>query len=193
LKIKHLYSYTFGYRTKILNVMKNFKMLMLAVAGCLSLTACSNDDDNNGVNNNTNADLTGTYRMTSWNAPMAVDLNGDGTTNTNVMTETNCYNNSMMTINQNGTYTMTYNSAGINGTAIECDTETTVGTWTRSGNTFTTTQTGGASLPINYSFQGGSNTTLTRNMTGWQYPTMNGGVASWSTGNVNMVMTRDND
>jgi hypothetical protein len=172
--------------------MKNFKMLMLAVAGCLSLASCSNDDDNNGVNNNTNADLTGTYRVTSWMAPTAVDLDGNGTTSTNMMMESSCYDDSMMTINQNGTYTMTYNSAGINGTSLECDTETTVGTWTRSGNSFTTSHmSGGQNMSTNYSFQGGSNTTLTRNMNNWQYPMMNNGTASWGNGNVSMVMTRD--
>lgn len=165
-------------------------MLMLAVAG-LSLASCSNDDDNNNIN--TNADLVGTYKMTSWNSPESLDFNGDGTANTNMMNESMCYNDSEMVVENDGTYTMTYNYVNVaNDGTVSCQTESTQGTWIRNGNSFTTTNvSGGQNMEANYSFQGGNSTTLTRNMTNWNYPVMgDDGNASWGNGNVNFVMTR---
>lgn len=175
--------------------MKNLKLLMLAIAGCVTLASCSDDDnDSNNNNDNQNSDLTGTYRMTSWNAPMAVDFDDNGTSSTNMMLESNCYNNSQMTINEDGTYDMTYNYVGIDGT-VSCESETTTGTWTRTGNSFSTTHMNGSqSMNTNYTFAGGSgaqNTTLTRNMSNWDYPSIDtNGNQVYSTGNVNMVMSR---
>lgn len=167
-------------------------MLMLAVVGSLSLGACSSDDDNN-ANVNPNADLVGTYKMTAWNAPMSLDFNGDGTSNTNMMNESTCYNNSEMIIENDGSYTMTYNYVNIDGSGnVSCQTETTFGTWTRNGNSFTTTHlSGGQNMDVNYNFAAGNSTTLTRNMTNWNYPMLDiDGNAAWGNGNVNLVMTR---
>lgn len=164
---------------------------MIAVAGCLSMASCSNDDDNNSVNTNPNSDLVGTYRMTAWNSPMSVDFDNDGTSNTNMMNESPCYDDSMMTINANGTYTMTYNYVNINGGTVSCQAETTNGTWTRNGNSFSTSHLlGGQNMNTSYNFASGSSTTLTRNMSNWNYPTMNNGTAEYAQGNVSMVMTR---
>jgi hypothetical protein len=176
--------------------MKNFRLLMIAVAGCLAFTSCSDDDNDTNMNNgNQNADLTGTYRMTSWNAPMGADFNGDGVSGTNMMTESNCYNNSMMTVNNDGTYTMTYNTMNINSGTSSCGTETTAGTWTRNGNAFATSHmSGGQSMNTNYNFASGTGmggTTLSRSMNNVQYPSMDmDGNMMYGTGNVNMVMTR---
>ena len=172
---------------------------MLAAAGCLSLTSCSNDDDNNQVQlnppptQNANADLVGTYRMTSWNSPSSIDFDGDGTSNTNMMNESQCYSNSTMSINNNGTYTMTYNYMDINNGTVTCGTESTNGTWVRNGNSFTTTHmSGGENMNTNYNFAANNSTTLTRNMTNWNYPSMDeDGNAMFSQGNVSMIMTRD--
>lgn len=173
--------------------MKNLKMLMLAVAGCLTLASCSDDDNNDNVNNNPNADITGTYRMTAWNAPTSIDFDGDGTSNINMMNESPCYNNSIMNVNSDGTYTMTYRYVNIESGAVSCGTETTNGTWVRNGNSFTTTHmSAGQSMSTDYSFSGGNQTTLTRNMNNWNYPSINGtGGQVYSTGNVSMVMTRE--
>jgi lipocalin-like protein len=163
---------------------------VMAIAGCCALSSCNNDDDNN----NANADYAGTYNMTAWNAPVAMDFDGNGTTSANFMTESNCYNNSRMTLNSNGTYNMTYNSMGITGTTTNCAaTQTTTGTWTRSGNSIMTTATGSASADT-YSFANGSGSngaTLSRSMTNVQYPTLSGSTASWANGNVNMMFTRE--
>jgi len=172
--------------------MKNFRFLMMAVAGCMAFISCDSDDDNGS---NANADLVGTYNMTSWNAPMAMDFDGNGMTSANFMTESSCYNNSRITLNNNGTYNMTYNSMGITGTTVNCGTtENTSGTWKRNGNNIVTTSTsGGTSTNSSYSFSqaSGSNAaTMTRSMTNVQYPSWNGTTASWANGNVNMVFSQ---
>jgi len=172
--------------------MKNVKFLMMVMAGCLAFSSCDNDDDNN--NSNTTG-YAGTYNMTAWNAPVAMDFDGNGTTSTNFMTETNCYNNSKIILNSNGTYTMTYNALGITGTTAGCAaSQATSGTWTRSGNNIVTTSTtGGSSTSATYSFANGSasnGATLTRSMTNAQYPTISGNNATWANGNVNMTFTR---
>jgi hypothetical protein len=173
--------------------MKN-RFFMLAAAGTLALAmgaiSCDNDDDND----NNNEDLTGTYRLSSWNSPVAVDFDNNGTSSANMMTESSCFDNSTMTINNNGTYTMTYNDVGINSAVSSCRTETTTGTWARSGNTFTTTSgTGSSAIDTDYSFSSsGASPTMTRFMTGAQYPSINTttGDPEYTTGNVNMVFTR---
>jgi hypothetical protein len=174
--------------------MKN-RFFMLAAAGTLALAmgaiSCDNDDDND---NNNNEDLTGTYRMSSWNSPVAVDFDNNGTSSANLMTESSCFDNSTMTINDDGTYTMTYNDVGITGAVSSCRTETTTGTWARSGNSFTTTSgTGSSAIDTDYSFSSsGASPTMTRFMTGAQYPSINttSGDPEYATGNVNMVFTR---
>jgi len=174
---------------------------MLAAAGCLTLAmgtfiSCNNDDDNDN-GNNTNADLVGTYRMTSWNAPSAVDYDQNGTSSSNMMSESNCFNDSQMTINQDGTYMMTYNDINIANNAATCRTTTTNGTWTRQGNSFTTTSgTGASAVNTNYTFAGanvtsGTSATMTRYWNNGQYATFNTatGFPEYATGNVNMVYT----
>lgn len=171
--------------------MKNLKLLMLSIMGCVAMVSCDNDDDNN---NNQNDDIVGTYRMTSWNAPMAGDFNDDGVSSTNFMTESNCFNNSTMTVNANGTYTMSYNTMGMNGTSWGCGTtQNSSGTWTRNGNTFTTTSSSsGTSTSSDFTFNG-TNQTMTHYMSNAQYPSFNAttGNAEFGTGNVNYVFTMD--
>jgi len=172
--------------------MKKLKFFTLAVAGCFALVSCSDDDNENNNSGNTNSDLVGTYRLTSWNSPVSVDFDGDGVSNTNMMNESNCYNNSIMRINNDNTYTMTYNYVGIDGT-VSCQSETTNGTWTRNGNSFATTNiAGGQNVNTNYNFASGNQTTLTRNMSNWNYPSVDAnGSQVYASGNVNTVMTRD--
>src|SRR5690606_20300142 len=125
---------------------------------------------------------------TSWNGPVARDFNNDGTSSTNFMIESDCFDNSTIVINQNGTYTMTYNEMALDGTAWGCaNTQTTTGTWTRNGNTFTTTSvSGGMETDTDFTFSQ-NNGTLTRSMTNVQYPSFNAttGDAEFAMGNVN--------
>ena len=49
--------------------------------------------------------VVGTYRLTAFNTTPPTDLNGDGTSSTNQMNEVTCFNNSLIILNSNGTYT----------------------------------------------------------------------------------------
>jgi len=61
--------------------------------------SCSkdNDDDNSTVT------LEGTWKLTAWNVATPYDLNGDGTVNTNILQELNCYNNETVVFVSGGT------------------------------------------------------------------------------------------
>lgn len=89
---------------------------------------------------------------------------------------------------------MTYNYTKVDGT-VTCESETTAGTWTRDGNSFSTTNMNGTqTMNTNYTFAtgpGAQGNTLTRNMANWNYPGVDAnGNRMYATGNVNMVMTR---
>ncbi|MGQ2981939.1 lipocalin family protein [Flavobacterium sp.] len=165
--------------------MRNLKMLMLAAAGCCALVSCSDDDSENA-----NAGIAGTYRLTAWNAPVAVDFNDDGTANVNLMNETSCYNNSDLILHRDGTYDMTYNYVNIDGT-VSCGSETTTGTWTRTGNTVTTTHlSGGQNVTADFNYASGNQRTLTRTVSNWNYPSIDGNDQVYAVGSVNMVLTK---
>jgi len=102
--------------------------------------AAANENNNSA----STAIVAGTYLLTAFNTSVPTDLNGDGTSSTNQMTETSCFNNSLLTLNANNTFTA--NSKGIdidlnaNPNVITCfsDPDTT-GTWSINGNVVVTT------------------------------------------------------
>lgn len=118
--------------------MKNFKVLMMAVAGCLTMASCTDDDS--GENLNVSGDLTGTFSLTSLIAPSAQDFDEDGDSNTNLVLEGTCYNESWISFKSDGTYEESFRSTttGTGGLTLSCDTEVSSGTYTQEGNTVTT-------------------------------------------------------
>jgi hypothetical protein len=151
------------------------KYLFYSFIAILSLNfiACSGDDEpvdpvllnndgsNNGGGNNggggntgggnngggiTQSNVSGVYLMTAFNSSVPVDLNGDGTASTNQINETNCFNNSLLTLNQNNTFVSVSKGIDINYdfdvetgeeiTTIECFTEeSATGTWAFNNST----------------------------------------------------------
>ena len=92
----------------------------------------------------TNSSVVGIYLLTAFNTSIPTDLNSDGTASTNQLSETNCYNNMLLTLNSNNTFVA--NSKGIdivsNGTTetMSCFTDPDdTGTWSLVGNTLTLT------------------------------------------------------
>jgi|GEM_PF-6406185 len=171
--------------------MKKISILLFAMAGCMATVSCSSDDDANN-NNNSNADIVGTYRMTAQNSPVAIDYDGNGTSSMNMMTESPCYNNTVMTINADGTYTSTYNGINISNGQSSCATsQVTSGTWQRTGNTLSATTTSGGSGTNSWTWNA-SNGTMSRMQSNAQYPSINAttGDFEYGTGNVNYVYTR---
>jgi hypothetical protein len=95
---------------------------------------------------NANANTAGTYLMTSVNTSIPTDLNVDGNFSANQMTETNCYNNNILTLNADNTFTATQKGVEItvSGTTdvLSCYTDPNIaGSWTLVNNTLTLTYT----------------------------------------------------
>ena len=114
---------------------------------------------NMGTNQGTSDDLVGTWKLVSWNTTNPVDINNDGTSNTNLLVEFNCYNNETIVFNSNNTaVNMSTSYADIElelvvGTtneynfSVDCveEIENTNLTWAQSGNIIALTDTSGQS------------------------------------------------
>jgi hypothetical protein len=177
--------------------MKKLPILMFAATACLALASCSDDDDNG--NNNVSDALKGTYELTSLTAPTSQDYDSDGDSNTNLVLEGNCYNESWISFHEDGTYdeSITSSTSTDGGLTLDCDTQVSSGTYTQDGNTITTMRTEGeGSLTATYAFNSAIHT-LTATSTGASY-------AGWNTltslfteqvGNLQATFTKysDND
>lgn len=171
--------------------MKKIKIALLAVAGCFAL-ACDDDRDTD------NRDITGTYDLTAFNTPAPVDYDGDGTSSANMLDESDCYDDSRITINRDGTYILEDNFIGIHGTTSFCDSRITKGTWSRSGNMLTTTSDLAGDIVVrNYTFTTGmgmSANTMTMDMSNADIPGRNvSGNPQSSLGPVSVVYTKHTD
>ncbi|WP_395066728.1 hypothetical protein [Flavobacterium sp.] len=92
----------------------------------------------------TTSAITGTYLLTAFNSSVPTDLNGDGTSSTNQMSETTCFNNSNFILNANNTFISNSKGIDIDATVtpnvLTCFTDPDVtGTWVLNGTTLTTT------------------------------------------------------
>ncbi|WP_181248526.1 lipocalin family protein [Flavobacterium magnum] len=169
--------------------MKNFKLYLLAAAGCLAMTSCSSDDDED--NNSGNASLVGTYELTSAVTPLAQDFDGDGDASTNLVTEGACYNDSWIAFHADGTYDESYSYSTISngGVGLTCQTDVSSGTYTLSGSTVTTTRTSGTGAETaTYSFNV-NNHKLLRMITNAPTSVFNTTMALWATGHDNLELT----
>lgn len=125
--------------------MKRFKILAtLIVFGAALFTSCGDTEpiDPAVVTGDTSV-ITGRYRLTAFNTDVRTDLNNDGTTSTNQMSETTCYNNMFLTLNENNTFSADSRGVDISATdALECFTDPIItGTWVRSGSQLILTYT----------------------------------------------------
>ncbi|AWI25810.1 lipocalin family protein [Flavobacterium pallidum] len=171
--------------------MKKMKFVLLAAAGCLVL-AC---DDERTTGNH---DITGTYNLTAFNAPRAVDYDEDGVSSINLMEESRCFDDSRITINRDGTYILEENFISIQGTISFCDARVTKGTWTRSENSLTTTSDLDNDIVVNhYVFKTGngmSGNTMTMITPNTSFPVRDGsGNPQSSSGTVGVTYTENPD
>lgn len=82
------------------------KILLLFIS--LAVLSCSDDDG--GPANNPNRDLViGSWNLSELTISPAQDINGDGNTTTNVLSELECNLTGRITINENNTWTFTGN------------------------------------------------------------------------------------
>ena len=105
--------------------MKNVKKFLFLFSIAAILTACSDDDD---AGNSIEAGLAGTYNLTAYNVPVAVDFNMDSQASTNLMDESDCYLDSKIVLKNDNTFTSVYNYLLITDD-VSCNEEDRFGTW----------------------------------------------------------------
>lgn len=177
--------------------MKKFKLFMLALTGCLGLASCAADDEGTDTNGEVSADLVGTFELTALDVPIAQDYDDDGDTNTNLVLEGSCYNDSWISFHSDGTYDEGYSASilGEGALNLDCDVETSSGTYTRNGNTVTTTKTsGGATVNTEFMYDASAKT-LTRTDSNGSYVGWNTVASLWAnlTGTLQLTFTKYTD
>ena len=171
-------------------------MLMFAVAGCLAITSCSDDDSN--TNPIVNQNLSGSYQLTSANAPSEQDYDNDGDHSSNLVLEGSCYNDSWISFHSDGTYDQGWHSSttGAGGLSLDCHSEISSGTYTRNGNTVQTHVNGDAAVTATYTFNAATHTLSSTENNG-SYSAWNATTSLWATltGNIALTYTKysDND
>lgn len=114
---------------------------------------------NNGGGNPTT--VVGAYKLTAFNTSVPTDLNGDGTTSTNQMNETSCFNNMFIIINSNNTFNADAKGVEIDfsNNITQCYTDPDYnGTWVLNGNILTLTYVdGGITYNDNFTVAGAGN------------------------------------
>jgi hypothetical protein len=131
--------------------MKRYVLIGAVAVVCL-FWSCSKDsastDTGSGVIN-----PAGVYKMTSVTSSVPTDLNGDGIKSNEQMLETACYNNNLLTVNSDYTFSKTQKGVNLSfsgsGSTITCFTDPTIsGTWTYAQNAFALHYTEGGSAVV---------------------------------------------
>ena len=109
---------------------KFFAILLLSV----SIFSCSSDDAANVPEISS-----GVYMMSSFKVEEATDLNGDGNASNNLMSEFGCFNNSLLTLNADHTFSSDEKGVEIiiedDNSSISCFDDGAIdGTWEQDGN-----------------------------------------------------------
>lgn len=106
----------------------------------------------------TSTSIVGAYKLTAFNTSVPTDLNNDGTASTNQLNETSCYNNSLLVLNSNNTFTADSKGVEIDFTAntLECFTDPDItGTWVLNGSILSLTYVdGGTTYTDNFTVSG---------------------------------------
>jgi hypothetical protein len=94
------------------------RLFFIGTAAMLALS-CSSDDDNDG-----NVSVEGTWKLTKFELTESADLNNDGNATNNLLSETNCFNNSNIVFSGDGTGTINIGSMNadiqlVNGSETE--------------------------------------------------------------------------
>lgn len=122
-----------------------FATSILSLIAVITFYSCDNEPIDPKVDLEAgNPNVVGSYALTAYNTTIPTDLNNDRTASINQMTETQCYNNNVLTINSNNTFSVTSKGVKIANQqttpTIECFTDPVItGTWASSNNTVTLT------------------------------------------------------
>ena len=129
--------------------MRKFAIGIFAVFATITLSSCDpweDDSYHEGTTSGEEVEITGNWKLISIKMGDGFDFNGDGTISNDLMVETNCYQNELMTFNEDLTGISTSNSYAdviVNGTTYitECvpEIEETPFTWTQNQNNISIT------------------------------------------------------
>lgn len=183
--------------------MRTLKTLLsiFVVFSSLTFVSCDNEpvdsellrssNGSTGGGGSTGTSVVGTYKLTAFNSSVPTDLNNDGTTSSNQLNETSCFNNSMLTLNSNNTFSADSKGVDIDLTTntLECFTDpVTIGTWSVSGSNLSLTyMDGGTSYTDVYVISGN---TLTYSISGGEVVGMSGGSPVYLTSNIQVIYTK---
>ncbi|MGK4566268.1 hypothetical protein [Flavobacterium sp. 3HN19-14] len=155
----------------------------------------NSDDDDDNVSTDGRAEIIGNFGLTALLTGSAQDLNNDGNSSTNLLTETNCYASSHITFNNDGTYTEESSSSSLLsslGLALTCNSSTHTGTFIRNGNNIVTRMTSGSgTVTTNYTLNT-ENNTISRSDSSGSYPTFNSvtNLFAMTTGSLSYTFTK---
>lgn len=110
---------------------KSNVLLGIFALAALGFSSCSSDDDGNS------GTLAGAYDLKEVNVSEANDFNQNGTSNTDLTNESDCYDSGKITLNSDGTLTYVQSYVLVdeaNGTST-CSSNTFTGTWVIEGQT----------------------------------------------------------
>ncbi|ESU21178.1 hypothetical protein FEDK69T_25450 [Flavobacterium enshiense DK69] len=117
----------------------------LTLFSAVLFTACGDTEpvDPAVLTGVTNDDVVGRYQLTAFNTDVQTDLNRDGSPSSNQMSETTCYNNMFLTLNEDKTFTADSKGVDISSiNSLQCFTDPLItGTWAYNGNTIVLTYT----------------------------------------------------
>lgn len=152
-------------------------------------------DDDENTSSTAMAEIIGNFDLSSFIVATAQNLDNDGDSSTNLVTESNCYGASNITFNSDGTYEREWSESivGDLGTSLSCDTQTETGTWTRQGNRIVMYHLSGDSHVMSDLTLDTENNTLAQSHDSWEYPSFNSATSLFATltGAVNLVYTRE--
>lgn len=119
------------------------KLFFAAALIGLTLISCSDDDSNPTT---VNASIDGTWKLTGFTLDNSIDLNGDGVASTDMVNETECYNDSELVFNNATEASLTLQGVDVEVTGsgndwtvtVDCmAAETLTGTYTVTDTTVT--------------------------------------------------------
>ncbi len=168
------------------------KSKILSLAFVLVLFSCSKSDEASSDAPPTVASVAGSYLLTQINVSKPQDFNNDGIKSTNIMLETNCYNQNILLLKENKTYTLTdkglnieFSGPNASVTTLSCFSDPLIsGTWSLSGNTIKFID-GGQTRTLNIK----NNTLIETISDGQTIATFNNGYA-YATADIQSVMVK---
>ncbi|MFN2260998.1 MAG: DUF5004 domain-containing protein [Psychroflexus sp.] len=121
-----------------MNCIKSF-LSLLSIS--FLLLSCSDDDDQ--VQTLSENDLQGSWTLVEMNASSGVDLNNDGTSNTDITNETDCFDNMTVDFQAENNFMLDYPGLDfdqVDGeTVLNCNDNNTTGSYSLNGSTLSIT------------------------------------------------------